>query len=117
MNLGTILNMLGVKVPPDTIKKIEEFIPQVPAKANQLIGAVNGTLQNFDARLVKLERLLVVVEAQQREIMEVIKKNDPDAAGIGHTQLALERGELGPNDGKLGDAGGRIDRGGSNGRG
>ena len=117
MNLGTILKMLGVSVPPDTVKKIEEFIPQVPARANQLIGVVNGTLQNFDARLVKLERMLQLMEAQQREILEVLKKNDPDAAGIGHTQLALERGELGANNGILGDAGGRLGGGSADSRG
>ena len=107
MNLGSLLKILGLKIPPETVAKIEAFISRIPAMVSQVAAVVN----QVDERVLKIERTLQLVEAQQREILEVLKKHDPDGAGIGYTQLALERGELGANDGILGDAGGRLNGG------
>lgn len=89
MNLGTVVKMLGIKVPPETVAQIEAIIPQLPARANQVIQVVNSSLQNFDERLRALE-------AGQREILEVLhgRTDNDKPAGVGHTQLALERGSL-----------------------
>jgi hypothetical protein len=57
MNLGAILKMLGVKISPETLAQIEALIPQVPAKANELISANMAAIKNFDERLRTLEEL------------------------------------------------------------
>ena len=66
MNLGIILKMLGVKFAPEHVARIEEMIPQVPAKVNQAIAVMNGALRNFDDRLKAIEN-------KQIEILEVLR--------------------------------------------
>lgn len=87
MNLGAILKMLGIKIPPETLKQIEEMIPQVPRIVQQTIATVNFSLKSYDERLK-------VIEETQLKILEKLDERDSDTrpAGIGATQRALESG-------------------------
>lgn len=86
MNLGMLLKMLGVKISPEDLAKVEAIIPQIPARAQQLIAFAN----NLDARLKSVER-------KQVEILEALHGSDSDTrpAGAGATQRAIEHGTNG----------------------
>lgn len=88
MNLGAILKMLGIKVPPETVGQIEAILPRVPAIVQQTIASVNGALKVYDERLARIETL-------QLKILEKLDEHNSDTrpAGIGGTQRAIERGE------------------------
>jgi hypothetical protein len=69
MNLGSILRILGVKMTREQVKQLEEILPQIPAKAGEVVKAVNDSLRNFDERLRG-------IEARQEEILALFKKGD-----------------------------------------
>lgn len=66
MDIGTLLSALlkafGVKANPEHIAQIEAIIPQVPAKAEQIIVAVNTAITGADERLSGLERRMDQLE-------------------------------------------------------
>src|SRR5271154_358389 len=53
--LQTILKMLGVEVTEEHVQFVEQLIPQLPGKINEIVQAINGCLINFDGRLKALE--------------------------------------------------------------
>ena len=65
MNLSFIMRALGIKITPEQCAQIEAIIPQIPAKIQEIVIAVNGSLRNFDERLK-------IIEATQRVIVEVL---------------------------------------------
>ena len=87
MDLGTILKVLGVKIPPETIKQIEAMAPQIPGRVVQAIAVINS----FDARLARMEEALERIEVYVGSSDDI---NRP--AGVGATQRALAAGEFGP---------------------
>jgi len=68
MQLTTILKMIGVEVTEETLEMLQALIPQLPAKVNEVVTAINLTLQNFDARLNALEQS----QLQQNELLHLL---------------------------------------------
>lgn len=61
MNLKSILKMLGIKIPDETMRQIEVLIPQLPQKVNELIAMNSAAVKNFDERLARIEDQLVFI--------------------------------------------------------
>lgn len=53
-----MLKAFGVNITPAQAEEIEKLIPQIPTKANQLIEFNVKWIQNFDNRLVAIEKRL-----------------------------------------------------------
>ena len=75
MNLTTILKMLGVKVSPEIVAQLQALIPQIPAKANELISANMAALKSFDERLTKIEELQLQILGQQDFLCRAMRQN------------------------------------------
>jgi hypothetical protein len=87
MNLGAILKMLGIKVPPEVVGQIEAILPKLPAIIQQSIATINGALRTYDERLTNIE------QTQLRILEELQNVNSSERpAGIGATQRAFESG-------------------------
>jgi len=90
MNLGMLLKMLGVKISPEDLAKIEATIPQLPKIVQQMITVVNG----FDERLRLIELSQLTHDKILLRILEGVENarsdssSDIRAAGIGATELA-----------------------------
>lgn len=98
MNLGALLKMLGIKVPPEVVKQIEAMIPQLPGKVQETIVLINAAVQNFDGRLRQIELVQKGHSSLLVSILEELhgQRNNRDSddarpAGIGATQRELER--------------------------
>lgn len=61
MNLGTILKMLGIKLPPDKLAQIEAMLPQVPAKINEVLKANQAAIVRYDEKLDGIERRQLII--------------------------------------------------------
>jgi len=57
----TILRGLGIKVDDETAKMLEATLPQLPAKANELIHYVLRRTDEFDSRLLTIELELSII--------------------------------------------------------
>jgi hypothetical protein len=91
MNLGSVLKMLGVKIEPVVIAKIEAAIPQMPALVNAVVARVN----TFDERIRFIEIKQAACEDLLLRILREVESGrfefDGDRpAGIGATQRAIE---------------------------
>jgi hypothetical protein len=87
MNLGAILKMLGIKIPPETVKQIEDLIPKIPGIVQQGIITINAALRRYDDRLARIERT-------QLQILEALHERNSNhhPAGVGANGRALESG-------------------------
>ncbi len=56
VSISPILKMLGIKVSEQDIANVEALIPQIPAKASEIVIFVNNAVTNFHERLVALEK-------------------------------------------------------------
>jgi hypothetical protein len=67
MNLiETALKAAGIKISPETVRQLEVLIPQLPARANEVIEYVRRWQADFEARLT-------AIEETQRKILELLK--------------------------------------------
>jgi hypothetical protein len=109
MPLGSILKMLGLKVPEETAKQIEAIIPQIPARVTQAVEIINETIRKADERLSALEeqqkvlreemlRLLSVMQAVQFALQSTIgtKPMKGGDHGGGGNEGDLYRGAISP---------------------
>ena len=64
--LSIVLKSFGVTVTPEQVKAVEDLIPQLPAKVNEIVGIFNSALQNFDARLQAVEAQLVELRGENQ---------------------------------------------------
>jgi hypothetical protein len=97
MNLAFVLKALGIKIAPEQISMIEAVIPQLPAKAVEVVGVVNRALVNFDQRLAALEenqRNLMMVCLQLLEVINVGPDSGDTAipAGTGEHAVSVING-------------------------
>lgn len=86
MNLGTVLKMLGVEISPTVLGQIEALIPQIPAKANELIAANMAAIKQFDDRLRAIEATQQQLLGQQDFITRSLRDG-------GRTERDGHRGE------------------------
>lgn len=99
MNLATILKFLGVKVTSEQIAQLEIVIPQIPARAVEIIKYVNLSVSNFESRLGVLEQGQNRIIHGQELLLLSLKKLEERGdnvrdAGVGANQDLLEAGEF-----------------------
>jgi hypothetical protein len=77
--IPVLLKSLGATVAPEHIKALENIIPQIPAKANQLLHYVNNKVSDFESRIEanerKLDRLIEMLEARKEPKQDEVKPN------------------------------------------
>jgi hypothetical protein len=59
--LGLVLRSLGVNISEEHIRGMEVLIPQIPAKVQQVIVAVNATIERIDNRELAVEERLTML--------------------------------------------------------
>lgn len=109
MNLSTILKLLGIKITPEQIAQLEIVIPQIPARAVEIIKFINQTAASMDARLSAVEtrqgmilQKLDFLQAGMRDMQDtldvlVVQTNTDGImrpAGMGSMGKLLEMGKL-----------------------
>ena len=97
--------MLGVKITPEQVAALEKIIPQIPARAVEIIQFVNATAAQMDMRLKaveelqqltlrKLELLTVLIQDAQVTLDVLVVQTTTDdivrTAGSGATGRLLE---------------------------
>lgn len=58
MNLGLIVKALGIKIPEEDLRKIEELLPKIPQIAGQLLSSQKATNDEIKERLKRIEFIL-----------------------------------------------------------
>jgi hypothetical protein len=51
-----LLKALGVELTEEQATMIQELIPQLPEKVNEVVQMINGCMKNFDERLRSIEK-------------------------------------------------------------
>lgn len=64
INLKTVLKMLDIKIDEEHIKAVEDIIPKIPGKANELIQYIAGNTKRFHERLDTIDQRLARLEQQ-----------------------------------------------------
>jgi hypothetical protein len=67
--LAMMLKAMGINVTPEHVKAIEDLIPQLPGKLNQVVSTINDALKYFDQRLTTLE-------TQHAEILALLREQN-----------------------------------------
>jgi len=67
------LKAFGIQIPEESIRQIEHLLPQLPAKAQELIIFANTKAQDLDIRLRALEDAFLDMKQLQLEILSEIK--------------------------------------------
>jgi hypothetical protein len=105
MNKGMqfLFKSLGIEITPETMAMLAALLPQLPAKINEVVQAVNAALTNFDMRLRAIEACLDAIGHEQArinaELQEVAQNGRREPAAI-----------LGPGAGNAIDTGRRGGR-------
>jgi hypothetical protein len=71
--LSMVLKGLGINFKPEHVATIEALIPQIPAKAVEIVTTVNTFLQAMDARQKEVESRLIELTAligKQQEALQ-----------------------------------------------
>jgi cystathionine beta-lyase family protein involved in aluminum resistance len=90
VSLSPILKMLGIKVTEQDVANVEALIPQIPAKATEIVVFVNNAVTNFHQRLEALEKTEAMNAQKIDKILEYIQNgrtdssSASDATGTGH---------------------------------
>lgn len=56
--------MLDIKIDEEHIRAVEDIIPKIPAKINEVLGYISGNTKRFHERLERIEQSLVRLEQQ-----------------------------------------------------
>jgi uncharacterized protein (DUF3084 family) len=79
MALPSVLQMalkaFGIEIPPDTLAQINDFIPKAP----QIVAGVANQIQEFDARLQRLEEAQERTNAYLEKIVNATRSNGSDS--------------------------------------
>jgi hypothetical protein len=70
----TLLKSLGVNVTDEHIKQLEILLPQLPAKAQEVIKFNVEKWQQMDARLAQLEHRATNAESEHAELLEKMEE-------------------------------------------
>lgn len=70
-----VLRSIGVNITDEDAKMIEGIIPRIPSMIQQLWGAVDSNMKNFDNRLQILEKGKDELKATIEALREEIAKN------------------------------------------
>lgn len=73
MQLSSVLKMVGLDISEQDLQTLQAIIPQLPAKINEVVTAINLTLINFHERLEALERQQLETNKLLHLIVEHLK--------------------------------------------
>lgn len=58
-SLKSLLNAIGVKISDENVKQLEDFLPKIPAKINEIINYNVRAVAHFDEQLKEQKRLML----------------------------------------------------------
>lgn len=91
MNLGTILKMLGIKLPPDKLAQIEAMLPQIPGKVNEIITANAAAIKRYDEKLEGIERRQHLIMDSLNTIREELSNARRNSDIVARQRTSAER--------------------------